>query len=179
MTCECDTGDDYEDGSDVGMLCVTRACLLLLSVIIRRVAYTFRRMRNALGGVLVPISNACVSGASRSVVPMMHLSRLAGAVKTWIAGIQFYPTMLASYRQAVRAILQLRWLTRPWPCSSERCQRDGAGVKYAGAHVRSSRGSEGFHSPMQTEQMGRSRCEVDTELWVEECPLLKRPYTEM
>lgn len=58
MTCECDTGDDYEDGSDAGMLCVTRACLLLLSVIIRRVAYTFRRMRNALGGVLVPISNA-------------------------------------------------------------------------------------------------------------------------
>jgi hypothetical protein len=58
-----------------------------------------------VGGVLVPISNACVSGASRSVVPMMHLSRLARAVKTWIAGIQFYPTMLASYRQAVRAIL--------------------------------------------------------------------------
>lgn len=175
MTCECDTGDDYEDGSDAGMLCVTRACLLLLSVIIRRVAYTFRRMRNALGGVLVPISNAVYPARVGQSLPMMHLSRLAGAVKTWIAGIQLYPTMLASYRQAP----SLRWLTRPWPCSSQRCQRDGAGVKYAGAHVRSSRGSEGSHSPMQTEQMGGSRCQGDTKLWVEECPLLKRPYTEM
>jgi hypothetical protein len=127
----------------------------------------------------VPISNACVSGASRSVVPMMHLSRLAGAVKTWIAGIQFYPTMLASYRQAVRAILQLRWLTRPWPCSSERCQRDGAGVKYAGAHVRSSGGSEGSHLLMQIKQMGGSRCEENNELLIEEYLWLKRLYTEI
>jgi hypothetical protein len=39
MTCECDTADDYEDGG-ADRLCLSRPCLLLLSIIIRRSSRT-------------------------------------------------------------------------------------------------------------------------------------------
>ena len=52
-------------------------------------------------------------------------------------------------------------------------------MKYAGAHVRSSGGSEGSHLLMQIKQMGGPRYEENSELLIEEYLWLKRLYTEI